>query len=675
VVFVTEFPRDVEEIEHVWIPMSDGVRLSARIWRPKDAGTDPVPAILEYIPYRKRDGTRVRDDCRHRYWAGHGYACIRLDIRGTGDSEGLITDEYPKSEQDDCVEAIAWIADQPWCTGAVGMTGISWGGFNALQVAARRPPALKAIITHCSTDDRYADDVHWMGGCLLTDGFFWASGFYHFMSKPPDPEITGEGWRDAWMRRLENWQPPASHIWMKHQRRDDYWRHGSVCENYADIECAVYAVGGWEDGYSNAVPRMLASLQCPRQGLVGPWGHKYPDQGVPGPDIGFLGHALRWWDHWLKGADTGIMNEPAYTVYMQDFVEPEACLGYVPGRWVTEASWPSGRMSMRTLALNADGSAGDAGNEATLTHVSPQSLGVTGGSWCPYGLGGTSPDLAVDQREDDGRSLTFETAPCDESFELLGAPVARLRVAIDRPEGILVVRLTDVAPDGTSRRISYGLLNLTHRNDHEAIEAMTPGEWTDVAVQLNDLAHRVEKGHRLCIAVSTAYWPMVWPSAAPVTLSLLSGRSAMDLPVRPPSDADATPVEFGPNEMAPMADTRTIDMPTSARTVERDLATGRWVETLVEDGGRYHIDAIDLDVADGMTCSFVIDEDDPLSADAEWHWHSLRERDDWHVEIETRTRLRATATDWLIDTDIDAREDGLSVFARSWRERIPRDGV
>lgn len=674
-VFINEFPRDVREIEHVWIPLPDGTRLSARIWMPADADTNPVPAILEYIPYRKRDGTRVRDECRHRYWAGHGYACIRLDIRGTGDSEGLISDEYPKSEQDDCVRAIAWIADQPWCSGNVGMTGISWGGFNALQVAAKRPPALKAIITHCSTDDRYADDVHWMGGCLLTDGFFWGSGFFHFMSRPPDPEVTGDGWRAAWMERLEHWQPPASHIWMKHQRRDDYWRHGSVCENYADIECAVYAVGGWEDGYSNAVPRMLANLQCPKKGLIGPWGHKYPDQGMPLPAIGFLRHALRWWDHWLKDADSGIMSEPEYTVYMQDFVAPDACRAEVPGRWVTEESWPSGRTQTLTMKINVHGLGERRGEEQSLSHRSPQSLGVAGGSWCPYGLGGTSPDLAIDQREDDGRSLTFDGEPLAEPLELLGAPVARLRIAIDRPQGILAVRLMDVAPDGTSRRISFGLLNLTHRDGHDKIRSMSPGKWTDVVIQLNDLACRIATGHRLRVAVSTAYWPMVWPSAQTVALTLAAGQSEIDLPVRPSAAADDETIDFGVNEMAPLGATRVIEPPSSSRTVERDLATGQWVMKLVEDGGRYHIDAIDLDVADGVTCIYTIDETDPLSADAEWRWHTVRERSDWQIEIDSRTRIRATADMWLIDTGIDAREGGVSVFSRSWRERIPRDGV
>ena len=408
---VTDFPNAVQDLEHVWIPMSDGVRLSARIWMPENAQASPVPAILEYIPYRKRDGTRVWDEPRHRYWAGHGYACIRLDIRGTGDSEGLITDEYARQEQDDAVEAIAWIAAQPWCAGKVGMTGISWGGFNALQVAARRPPALRAIITHCSTDDRYADDVHYMGGCPLIDNFFWGSAFFMLMARPGDPEIQGRRWRDQWMERLEHWEPVAATIWQRHPQRDRYWKHGSVCENHADIECAVYAVGGWNDGYSNAVPRLLAHLECPKKGLVGPWGHKYPHDAIPGPSIGFLQHALRWWDHWLKDEDTGIMDESEYTVWLDEPQAPLACLPMSKGRWVAEPAWPSPNIDPRTLFLNADGLAATSGPVAVLEHRSPETIGAGGGVWCPYGLGGSSPDLPVDQREDDAKSLCFEAAP------------------------------------------------------------------------------------------------------------------------------------------------------------------------------------------------------------------------------------------------------------------------
>ncbi|MDX1576197.1 MAG: CocE/NonD family hydrolase, partial [Kiloniellales bacterium] len=184
-----DLPRAVREIETAWIEMPDGCRLAARLWLPEDAEQSPVPAILEHLPYRRRDYTRLRGDEMHRYFAGHGYAGVRVDIRGSGDSDGILEDEYLQQELDDAVAVIDWLAWQPWCSGLVGMTGISWGGFNALQVAALRPPPLKAVITACSTDDRYADDVHYMGGCLITENLEWASTMFGFNARPPDPEV------------------------------------------------------------------------------------------------------------------------------------------------------------------------------------------------------------------------------------------------------------------------------------------------------------------------------------------------------------------------------------------------------------------------------------------------------------------------------------------------------
>ncbi|TMJ94192.1 MAG: CocE/NonD family hydrolase, partial [Actinobacteria bacterium] len=247
-----DFPRAVRVIQHAWIPLSDGCRLAARIWLPEDAEEDPVPALLEYIPYRKNDATATRDARMHPYFAGHGYGAARVDLRGSGDSDGILLDEYLEQEQDDALEVIAWLAAQPWCTGRVGIIGKSWGGFNGLQIAARRPPELGAVVTVASTDDRYADDVHYMGGCLLgSDMLSWASAMLAFNARPPDPAVVGERWREQWLERLER-TPPFVEAWLAHQRRDAYWRHGSVCEDYAMIECPVYAVGGWADAYTNA---------------------------------------------------------------------------------------------------------------------------------------------------------------------------------------------------------------------------------------------------------------------------------------------------------------------------------------------------------------------------------------------------------------------------------------
>src|SRR6516162_3364185 len=313
--------------------------LAARIWLPDDAEQNPVPAILEYLPYRKRDGTYERDALTHPYLAGHGYASVRVDIRGSGESTGLLFDEYASQEQDDGVELIAWLSAQPWCSGAVGMIGISWGGFNSLQIAARRPPALKAIITVASTDDRYNDDVHYMGGCLLTDNLRWGSTLFAYLVRPPDPALVGTRWRSMWLQRLSALRLVQAE-WLRHQRRDAFWRHGSVCENYADIQCAVYAVGGWIDGYTNSIPRLLQHLSAPKKGLIGPWAHYYPMIGIPGPQIGFLQEALRWWNKWLNGIENGIMDEPMLRAWMQDSYRPAPLHHEIAGRWIAEAAWP-----------------------------------------------------------------------------------------------------------------------------------------------------------------------------------------------------------------------------------------------------------------------------------------------------------------------------------------------
>ena len=338
---VTDLPRPVRTIDHLWIPLSDGTRLGARIWLPEDAEANPVPGVLEYIPYRKGDGTTTRDQPRHAYFAGHGYAVLRVDLRGSGESDGLLHDEYLPQEQQDAVEVLSWIGDQPWCTGAIGMFGISWGGFNGLQVAAHAPPELKAVITLCSTDDRYADDVHYRGGSVLAlEMLSWGASMLSYNAIAPDPEVAGPGWREAWLERIDQVEP-YEYEWLRHQRRDDYWKQGSVCEDFSAIECPVYAIGGWADGYSEAVPRLVAGLGAPSKGLLGPWSHAFPDEVEPGPAIGFLQECLRWWDRWLKGEATGIDDEPALRVWMQDPVAPAARYSERPGRWVAEESWPS----------------------------------------------------------------------------------------------------------------------------------------------------------------------------------------------------------------------------------------------------------------------------------------------------------------------------------------------
>src|SRR6056300_645238 len=278
----TDFPRKIKVIEDQHIIMSDGCRLSARIWMPEDAEDDPVPMILEHLPYRKRDGTIARDEISHPWMAGHGYAYVRVDMRGNGDSDGLMEDEYTQQEWDDACEVIAWARSQPWCTGNVGMQGISWGGFNCLQVAAQQPEGLKAVISMMSTVDRYADDIHYKGGCLLGENLGWASQMLAYSSRPPDPELAPNSWREMWEQRLEN-QPFLLETWLDHQTRDEFWKHGSVCEDYSKIKAAVLSVGGWHDGYRNTINHLVSNVDAPVKGIVGPWIHKYPHMAGPKP--------------------------------------------------------------------------------------------------------------------------------------------------------------------------------------------------------------------------------------------------------------------------------------------------------------------------------------------------------------------------------------------------------
>ncbi|HSH42130.1 MAG TPA: CocE/NonD family hydrolase, partial [Arenicellales bacterium] len=634
----------IREIENVFIPMPDGTRLAARLFLPADAESKPVPAILEYIPYRKRDLMRARDEPIHRYFAAHGYASVRVDLRGSGDSDGVLPDEYSPQELDDALEAIDWISRQSWCSGPVGMMGISWGGFNALQVAALRPAALKAVITLCSTDDRYADDAHYMGGCLLNENMQWGSILTLNSVYPPDPEVVGERWRDMWLERLDALQPFAA-LWMSYPWRDEYWKHGSVCEDFAAIETPVYAIGGWADGYSNAVPRLLAGLSCPRKGLIGPWAHNFPHDAVPGPSIGFLQEAVRWWDQWLKGRDTGIMDEPVFRVWMQEWVQPQPQYEYWPGRWVAEDEWPGERIVPRRYQLDVGYLGDDVRATRKLSFCSPQTTGLRAGEWCAFGAEGEMPP---DQRPDDGGSLVFDSDPLDERMELLGAPLLELDVSSDLPTAMLAARLCDVAPDGSSLRVSYGLLNLCHRDSHEFPEPLEPGRTYRVCLQLNDLAHAFDAGHRIRLALSSSYWPIAWPAPDPATLTVCTRVSTLTLPVRPPREADAALPEFEPPEAAPGTPATKLRRAAMRRSLAVDLTTNEMVYTLHSDGGELggatlaRIEDIDLEIGYIITKRYRILENDPLSAQTELTQQSRFRRGDWHVRVDCRSMLTCT---------------------------------
>jgi putative CocE/NonD family hydrolase len=666
---VRDFPRPVRVLETVWITLSDGCRLAGRVWLPTDAERDPVPAIFELLPYRLNDGTAVRDSRHYPYLAGHGYACVRIDQRGTGESDGLILDEYLPQEQEDAVEAIDWIAGQPWCTGAVGMIGISWSGFNSLQVAARRPRPLRAIVTLCSTDDRYADDVHYKGGCLLaSDMLQWASSMFAFNARPPDPAIVGSRWREMWLERMEQ-TPPFIEEWLRHQRRDEYWKQGSVCEDYAAIEAAVYAVGGWADGYTNAVPRLLAGLPGPRKGLIGPWAHAWPQSGPPGPTIGFLQEVVRWFDHWLKGAENGIMEEPLLRAWMQEWVPPAARYESRPGRWVAEPAWPASRPPRR-LYLNAGTLDPDPRVEGEMTLRGLQTTGLGAGSWCPYG---EPADMPEDQRADEGTSLSFTSAPLSERIEILGYPEVVLALASDRAQALVSVRLADVAPDGASTLVSRALLNLSHRHGHEHPAPLTPGERVSVHLRLDAVAHAFPAGHRLRLAVSPTYWPWAWPSPMPVALTLFAGAGILELPVRPPQPGDRELRPFLEPEEAEPLPVEVLRTGPAGRELARDLATNRVVLHYDWDVGGLARLPNGLETQDTNRTVYSIVEGDPVSASVRCEMSASLARGEWRTRVETLSTMSADAEQFLVTNTMDAFEGETRVFSKTWTSTFPRD--
>ncbi len=669
----TEFPRSVREIEHLTIPISDGTRLAARMWLPDDAETDPVPAILEYIPYRKRDLTAERDVGHHPYIAGFGYASVRVDLRGSGESEGILTDEYLQQELDDGVEVIRWLADQPWCSGAVGMIGISWGGFNGLQIAALRPEPLKAIITICSTDDRYADDVHYMGGCLLGDNLSWASTMFDQNTHPPDPALVGNKWREMWLERLEKsgfWLD----TWMRHQHRDDYWKHGSVCEDYGAIRCPVMAVSGWADGYSNAVFRLMANLSVPRKGLLGPWSHKYPHEGVPGPAIGFLQEVRAWWDRWLKGIENGIDEEPMFRVWMQDSVPPTTSYSERPGRWIAESAWPSPHIEPLEFSLDKARlvPVSEAVMEQPFHIQSPLSVGLFAGKWCSYQA---PPDLPHDQRQEDGGALIFESDVLEADLEIFGAPTVELDLSSSEPVAMVAARLSDVSEDDKATRVTYGLLNLTHRRSHEKPEPLTPGKRYRVTVQLNGVAQRFPRGHRLRLSLSTSYWPLAWPPPKPVQLTIYGGCSTFILPVRPPRAEDNDLRSFeAPEAAEPLAATLIRPREEEWRVI-RDLRRDISKLEVLLDTGVTRYEAIDLEIGSRTLETYTYRADEYDSLAGETRWERKFTRGDWEVRTVTRTLLTSNETSFHLRADLDAYEGASRIFTRSWHTVIPRELV
>jgi putative CocE/NonD family hydrolase len=659
---VTELPFAVREIENVWIPLGDGVRLAARVWLPQTADSRPVPAVLEYVPYRKRDMTALRDCATHGYLAGHGYACVRLDVRGIGDSEGVYGDQFTTQYVDDAVEAIAWLARQPWCSGEVAMFGLSWGAAIALQTAARRPPALKTIVCAAGIDDRYA--LRYPGGCLSTTTLSSIVAQTSYATRPPDPAIVGERWRDMWLARLSAARP-MTEAWLGHPCRDEASRSASI--DYSEIACPVLLSAGWADpAFASAMLRTLAGLQAPRLGIFGPWAHRYPHLGIPGPAIGYLQETLRWLDHWLKSRETGITREPMLRAWMPSGFTISPTPDDRPGRWIGVPRWPA-PMEPQTWWLGRNGLTPSPQEAHRVDLSSALVIGSGAGEFMPIFSSERGPELPGDQSGEDRTSLVFDSAPLDAAIEIIGIPRVLLDLEASEPAGQIVVRLCEVTPDGRSRRLSWGARNLAFGDDFAAPRTPRVNGQT-IEVPLFGLADSIAAGNRLRLAVSTSYWPMLWPAAKASRVTLNAALCQVLLPARAPRNGDSA--AMGAPEAAPSFTWTAERLGGYRREEVTDPATGEHVLTIIEDMGTGRIEEIGLSMSESTIRTFRIHPGNPSSAVLETQMTCCFARGDWSAETSVRGRITASPAGIQAQHALKAREGKRTIYDREWRERV-----
>lgn len=649
--------------ETLWIELRDGRRLATRLWLPDDARNNPAPAILEYLPYRQRDGTAERDEGNYPAFVAAGYAGVRVDIAGNGDSDGYMPDEYLEDELASGEEVIEWVAAQPWCSGAVGMIGISWGGYNGLQIAMRRPRALKAIVTASSTHDRYQQCTHYLGGCLLNDNFNWGAQMTAFSCRPPDPEVRKD-WREVWTDRMQR-LPFLAADWLRHQRHSAHWKHGSVCEDWQAIQCAVLAVGGWADSYSDTPPVLVQHLTAPVKALLGPWEHRYPNIAKVGPRADFHGEVIRWFDRWLKGCKNGAEDLPAYRAYIQEHQRPSPRLAARKGRWVGELEWPA--KSPPLVFYPVPGALAEKAVCADVTVCSAQDTGDAAGNYCA-GMR-VDDELADDQRRDDEKSVCFDTEPLKEPLEILGAPIVDIEFSADRAQGLLAFRLCDVSPDGASDRVSFMAFNLTHHNGHERPAELIPNRRYQIRVPLRHCGHRFNAGHRLRLAVSTAYWPMVWPSPTKTAVKLHLENCSLTLPKRG-DGGDITMPQPGGFAVEPAFERL---RPASCKTDRATLGGGERQLTLSDDLGETRNPHNGIESGATVRQIFSVHPDNPLSARAETVWEYTHRRGDWSTRVRSENVMTADAREFRLFRKISAYMGNELMLEKTWDESVPRD--
>lgn len=560
------------EIKVVKIPMADGILLEADLYVPANmkAG-DNLPVLLEYLPYRKNE-SRGGSYPVYSYFIERGYVVARVDIRGTGRSEGhVIPYEYSDIELDDGAVVIDWLSKQNWSNGNVGMFGISWGGFNSIQLASREVPALKAFIAFMATEDLYREDVHYIDGIIHMDSWMMSHDLKRSLPGAPDFKLD-----EDWLENRFN-AVPSIFTYMKNQRENAFWDRASSLDKYDQITVPGFYIGGWYDGYRNAVPRLLENANAPSKAMIGPWDHEFPHNASHSPQMEWRYEAVRWFDHWLKGEDNGIMDEPRFAVYMRDWHPPGPGVFDFPGRWQFEDGWPIERTGEKTFYATADHGLSEKPSTEDIHHVEfKPSVGLEGGGPVMW-WGSVTPD----QQPMDDYALNYESDAIDDSFEILGFPRTLINVAAGAPQANWVVRLSDVAPDGSVTQVGGAAINGTHRNSAREPEYLTPGEFYPLDIKMHFTSWKFNQGHKIRFSITNSMWPMLWPTPDAMTTSLKIGETdgaRVILPILP--SADRPTPDFKVPEISPtLSGFGALDSGNSTgyaeiKTIERDEKTG-----------------------------------------------------------------------------------------------------
>jgi uncharacterized protein len=654
------------EIKPDWIAMPDGTRLSADLYLPTGGKAgEKFPVLLEYLPYRKHEA-RARDYSLYSYFIQRGYAVAAVDIRGTGNSEGrLIPYEYSEIEQKDGEVVIDWLSKRPWSNGNVGMFGISWGGFNSIQMAARNPPALKAIIAIDATEDLFQDDVHFMDGIMHLDSWEMSMDLDNTRPGAPDYVIDDANFRDRF--DTEPWM-----LTYKFQQRDGpFWDRASVRDRYQDIRIPTFHIGGWYDGYRDSVARMLANVKnAPVKAILGAWHHTWPNEPYPGPGMEWRHEAVRWFDQFLKVEDTGILDEPRFAVFVRDWHPPGPQLDNAPGHWRYEDGWPIARIRDQVFYPQPNHTLGAAAPAATthqLRYI--PSIGVEAGG--PVMWWG---DVAHDQRGTDAFSLVYDTEPLAENLEILGLPLATLTVAANATRANWFARLSDVAPDGTVTQVTGAAMNGTHRDSARTPAAIVPGEPFELPIEMHFTSWVFPKGHRIRLAVNNAQWPMLWPTPEPMTTELRLGASRLSLPVVP---FEQRPVpDFLPPARDPeYAGYESLDGGTTSgygeiSSVDRNPATGIVVAKATNGGGTRYPWGTERTLE---TIRYEVKDDAPADAQVLGTHRMEVELPGRRLVWDAELSFRSDRENFLYSYRRRLSENGRLLREKTWTRTIPRD--